>query len=120
MAKRESTLSIDGRTLTLSNVDKVLWPKDGITKGDLIKYYASVSRWMVPYLAGRPLSLQRYPDGIGGGSFFSKNVPVGAPNWLKTVSLKSDGKRDRISYVLCDDGATLVYLANLAAITLHV
>ncbi|HLN47214.1 MAG TPA: non-homologous end-joining DNA ligase, partial [Magnetospirillaceae bacterium] len=104
----------------LTNLDKVLWPADGYTKGDLIKYYLSVAPWLLPYLKDRPLTTQRFPNGINGVSFFEKQAPRGAPDWVETVSVPSTyGKRSKIDYVVCNDERTLAWLSNLAAITLH-
>ena len=115
------TVVIGGRTLVISNRDKVLWPQDGYTKGDLIAYYRSVARWILPHLQGRPLTLQRYPDGIEGESFFEKHAPRGLPAWIPTVAVPSDsGRRAAIDFVVCNDEPSLVYVANLAAIVLHV
>ena len=120
MARRtERTLEIGGRSLTLSNEAKVLWP-DGYTKGDLVAYYQAVAHVMLPHLAGRPLTLQRYPDGIEGPSFFEKAAPRGTPEWVRTVALASDGGTREVRYVVCDDEATLIFTANLAALVLHV
>lgn len=107
------------RTVTVSNPDKVLWPRDGYTKSDLIAYYQAVSKWMLPYLRKRPLTLERFPNGIAKPGFFEKNAPAGAPGWVKTITLDAGGKRARVRYLLCEDRSTLTYLANLAAITLH-
>ncbi len=105
---------------TLTNLDKVLWPNDGYTKGELIKYYLTVAPWLLPYLKDRPLSLQRFPNGITGESFFEKQLPKGAPDWVRTHAIPTDtGKRAKIDYVVCDDERTLAWLANLAAITIH-
>ena len=115
------TLVIDGRTLVLSNRDKVLWPDDGYTKGELVAYYRSVVPWIVPHLRDRPLTLERYPDGIDGQSFFEKHAPCGLPSWIPTVGVPSDsGRRDRIDFIVCNDEPALVYVANLAAVVLHV
>ncbi|MEO6418526.1 MAG: non-homologous end-joining DNA ligase [Polyangiaceae bacterium] len=103
----------------LTNLEKVYFPRDGITKGDLIAYYAAVSKWLIPYLAHRPITLQRYPDGIDSPSFFEKNVPRGAPPAVPTVTLTSSGKRSAVTYVLCNDEPTLLWLANLGTITFH-
>jgi bifunctional non-homologous end joining protein LigD len=115
------TVEIGGRTLSLSNRDKVLWPDDGLTKGDLIAYYRAVAPFVLDHVARRPLTLQRYPDGIGGPSFFEKNAGASLPPWVDTVTVPSEfGRRDTIRFILCNDEATLVYVANLAAIVLHV
>jgi bifunctional non-homologous end joining protein LigD len=100
--------------------DKVLFPDDGYTKADLAAYYEAVADAMLPHLAGRPLSVQRYPDGIEKQSFFEKNAGRGAPDWLKTVVISGADDRADVRYIVCDDRQTLAYLANLAAITLHV
>ncbi len=114
-------LELDGRTLAISNRDKVLWPDDGYTKGDLVAYYREVAPFILPHLAGRPLTLQRYPDGIAGESFFEKNAPRFLPAWIPTVTVKSEfGRHDTVRFIVCNDEATLVYVANLASIVLHV
>jgi len=114
-------VAIGGRDLGFTNRDKVLFPRDGYTKGDLIAYYRAVAPAIVPHLRGRPLTLERYPDGIDGKSFFEKNASRHVPAWIPTVEVPSEhGKRDTIRFVVCNDEATLAYLANLAAIVLHV
>lgn len=120
-ARTKETLELDGRTLALSNRDKVLWPQDGYTKGDLVAYYRAVAPYILPHLRGRPLTLQRYPDGIDEQSFFEKNAPRFLPAWVPTATVKSEfGRHDTIRFILCNDEAALVYVANLAAIVLHV
>jgi bifunctional non-homologous end joining protein LigD len=115
------TVAIDGRTLVLSNDAKVLWPQDGFTKGDMIRYYRSVAKWLVPHLERRPLTLQRYPDGIDGQSFFEKHAPRGLPDWVETVTVPTEtGRRTLTDFIVCDDEATLVYVANLGSIVLHI
>lgn len=112
---------VANRRLSLSNLDKVLWPRDGYTKRDLIAYYEGVASAMIPYLAGRPLTLERFPNGIDESSFFEKNVPKGMPDWVHRVTLSSrDGHHAKITYALCDDVPSLIYFANLAAIVLHI
>ncbi|HUA09338.1 MAG TPA: non-homologous end-joining DNA ligase [Candidatus Acidoferrales bacterium] len=121
MASKRSDLRVDGRTLSVSNLDKVLFPRDGYTKGDLIDYYRAVAATILPHLERRPLTLQRYPDGIGKESFFEKHVPKGIPDWVHTTTLDSpEGRRERTTYIVCDDEPSLVYIANLASIVLHV
>jgi hypothetical protein len=104
-AKRTTeTLEIDGRSLVLSNDAKVLWPEDGYTKGDLIRYYRAVAPFILPHLEHRPLTMQRYSDGIHGESFFEKHAPRGFPSWIPTVSVLSDsGRRDAIQFLVCND-----------------
>jgi bifunctional non-homologous end joining protein LigD len=121
MARTTQTLEVGGRALTISNSDKVLWPQDGYTKGDLIGYYRAAAPYMLPELAGRPLTSQRYPDGIDGSSFFEKNAPKFLPEWVPTVTVESEfGRHGTVRFILCNDEATLVWVANLAAIVLHV
>ena len=123
MVGSTTTVDVGGRTLALSNLQKVLYPDSGFTKGELIDYYAKVAGTILPHLDGRPLSLKRYPDGVESKGFFAKNTPNGTPDWVRTVRLPVPGStkdRDEIDYVLADGLPTLVWLANLAAIELHV
>ncbi len=121
MAEKRTDVRVENRTLSLSNLDKVLWPQDGYTKGDLIGYYSAVASAMLPYLENRPLTLERFPNGIGASSFFEKNAPQGMPAWVRRETLASPGgRRAKITYVLCNDAPTLIYLANLAAVVLHI
>lgn len=116
-------VDVGGRTLQLSNLDKVLYPDDGFTKGQVIEYYARIADVLLPHLAGRPLTVKRYPDGVDGKFFFEKNVPSHAPAWVRSVELPSPGsskQRDIVRYALVDDLPTLIWLANLAALELHV
>jgi len=106
--------------LVLSNLDKVFWPEEGYTKGDLIEYYRSVSAWLLPYLEGRPLVLTRYPDGIDGKNFYQKDAPDFAPDWIRTVAIWSDSSSRELEYFVCEDEASLLYLANLGTIPLHI
>jgi bifunctional non-homologous end joining protein LigD len=108
------------REVRLSNLDKVFWPEEGYTKGDLIDYYRTIAPWLLPYLRGRPVVLTRYPDGIDGKSFFQKDAPGFVPEWLRTERMWSEQARREIDYFICDDEPSLVYLANMAAIPLHV
>jgi bifunctional non-homologous end joining protein LigD len=119
---KKQIVAVGGRQLTLSNLDKVLWPQDGYTKGALIAYYRGVAPWLLPHLRDRPLTLQRYPDGIDGPSFFEKQAPKFAPAWMKTVSITAPYRTTakRIDYLICNDEPTLVFCANLASIVLHV
>ena len=106
--------------LELSNLDKTFWPEEGYTKGDLVTYYRTIAPWLLPYLRDRPLVLTRYPDGIEGKSFFQKNAPDFAPDWIRTEAVWSEGSERDIRYFVVDDPTSLVYLANLATIPLHV
>jgi len=110
-------VEVDGRELVLSNLDKVLYPKDGFTKGDVIDYYLRVAPVMLDHLGGRPVTRKRYPNGVDKAFFFEKNAPQHRPDWVETVTIPA---RDRpVDYVVCSDTATLVWLANLAALELH-
>ncbi|HZZ00954.1 MAG TPA: non-homologous end-joining DNA ligase [Candidatus Baltobacteraceae bacterium] len=113
-------VKVGGRTLSLSNLEKVLWPRDGYTKGDLIEFYRSVAPAILPHLKDRPLTLQRYPNGIDGESFFEKRLPKGVPDWVDRVTTTSAEGGRKITYVVCNDEPTLTYVANLASIVLHV
>ena len=106
--------------VALSNTGKLYWPEDGYTKGDLIDYYRAISPWLLPYLDDRPIVLDRYPDGIHGKSFYQKHAPGHVPDWIRTESIWSEGDGSETEYILADDRETLLYLANLGAIPLHV
>lgn len=120
-AAQRVEVRVGDRTLSLSNLDKVLWPRDGYTKGDLIEYYRSVARVLVPHLRKIPLTLQRYPNGIDGAQFFEKQTPRGMPDWIDRIAVPTPGGRQReTTFPICNDEPSLVYFANLAAIVLHV
>lgn len=117
----KTRVEVDGRRLTLSNLDKVLYPAHGFTKGEVIDYYARVSSALLPHLRGRPATRKRYPDGVGGPAFFEKNAPSHTPGWVRTAELPTPGgSRRSVEFVVVDDLPTLVWLANLAALELHV
>jgi bifunctional non-homologous end joining protein LigD len=121
MAER-ITVQVDGRTLSLSNLDKVLYPADGFTKGEVIDYYTRMAPVLLTHLADRPVTVKRYPNGVDGPFFFEKNASRGTPDWVRTVSLPVPGStmnRDRIDFIIVEELATLVWLANLAALELH-
>ncbi|KPC87468.1 ATP-dependent DNA ligase [Streptomyces sp. NRRL F-6602] len=109
---------IGGHRLSLSNLDKVLYPATGFTKGEAIHYYASVADAVLPHLDRRPLSFLRYPDGVEGEKFFTKHVPPGTPSWVTTRKISVVSK-EPLHQVLIQDEATLVWAANLAALELH-
>lgn len=116
----EKQLQIGRQTVEVSNLDKVLFPDDGLTKRDLIDYYRRIADVMLPHLRERPLNMQRFPDGIDASGFYEKKVPSYFPDWITTVDIlvKEDGSTQ--PQVVCDSAATLVYLANQACITPHV
>ncbi len=119
-------VDVEGRTLTVSNLDKVLFPRTGTTKGEVLHYYAQVAPTLLPHLADRAVTRIRWPHGVEGQSFFEKNVPQGTPSWVRTVSVPTTGSRgssrhgDRLVFPVVDDLATLTWLVNLAALELHV
>jgi bifunctional non-homologous end joining protein LigD len=119
MADSKVTVEVDGRTLALSNLDKVLYPEVGFTKGEVIEYYVGVADVLLPHLRDRILTRRRWPDGTGGQPFFEKNTPRGTPGFVRTAFLPEHGDNG-VEYVVCDDVPTLVWLANLAALEMHV
>jgi bifunctional non-homologous end joining protein LigD len=117
MAKK-SQLNVDGKTLNVTNLDKVLYPETGFTKGDLINYYIRVSPVLLPHLKDRPITLKRYPDGVDGEFFYEKKCPSHRPTWVRTARVaKSEG--GEINYCVLNDLPTLVWAANLADLELH-
>lgn len=115
----DSMIEIQGRQLKLSNLQKVLYPVTGFTKKDVIDYYVRIAPAILPHLSGRALTRKRYPDGVDAEPFFEKNAPMHKPDWVKTAPIWSEGGRRTVYYILADDMATLVWLANLAALELH-
>jgi bifunctional non-homologous end joining protein LigD len=116
-------VEVDGRTLTLTNLNKVLYPDAGFTKGEVIDYYARIAPVMLPHLADRAATFKRYPNGVDGKFFFEKNRPSHAPDWVRSVTLPSPGStksRETIDYPVIRDLPTLVWAANLAALELHI
>jgi len=117
MAKK-SQLDVGGRTVNVTNLDKVLYPETGFSKGDLINYYIRVSPVLLPHLKDRPITLKRYPDGVDGPFFYEKKCPSHRPEWVKTAKVaKSEG--GEINYCVMNDLPTLVWAANLADLELH-
>ena len=122
MAEQRVRVAIDGHELELSNLDKVMYPGTGFTKGEVIDYYSRVAAILLPHLADRPLTRIRYPNGVEGASFFEKNKPGGTPAWVRTQRLPVPGSttgRETLDFIVVDSVATIVWLANLAAIELH-
>jgi len=116
---KKTELIVDGRTLAVSNLDKVLYPKDGFTKGELINYYIQIAPVLLPHLKERPLTMKRYPDGVEGEFFYEKNCPSHRPGWVQTVKVWSENNQRTVQYCLAQDLPTLVWAANLADIELH-
>jgi len=121
---------VDGHTLRLSNLDKVLYPRTGTTKGEVLNYYAQVAPYLVPHLTDRAVTRIRWPNGVEKQSFFEKNAPAGTPSWVRTARVPTTGARwgateeprgpGELRFPIVDDLATLTWLANLAALELHV
>jgi bifunctional non-homologous end joining protein LigD len=116
---KETTVDIEGRHLKLSNLDKVLYPEARFTKGQVIDYYVRIAPVLLPHLRGRPLTMKRYPNGVGGMFFYEKNCPSHRPEWVKTVKVWSEGNNRWMDYCLIEDLATLVWAGNLADLELH-
>ncbi|MEP6477330.1 MAG: hypothetical protein ABJC60_08670, partial [Actinomycetota bacterium] len=111
---------VDGRELRLSNLNKIFWPDEGYTKGDLLAYYFNVAHLIVPHLAERPLTLKRMPDGIAGDSFYEKSRPSHVPDWIGRCPVHSDdAKKGVIDYMTIEDTAGVLYIANLGCIEFH-
>jgi bifunctional non-homologous end joining protein LigD len=110
---------VEDRTLRLTNLDKVYWPEDGFTKGQMIDYYSRVAPVLLPHLRGRPLTLKRYPEGVDGQMFYEKNCPTHRPDWMHTAKVWSDGNDRFMDYCVVDDLASLVWVAQLGTIELH-
>jgi len=112
-------VEVQGRKLSLTNLDKVLYPAAGFTKGQVVDYYVRIAPVLVPHLAGRPLTMKRYPGGVDHEYFFEKNAPMHRPDWVKTAPVWSEGNKRTINFLLANDLPTLVWIANLASIELH-
>lgn len=119
MAKQETSITVEGREIKLSKLDKVLYPQAGFTKGQVIDYYVKIAPVLLPHLAGRPLTLKRYPEGVEGMFFYEKNCPKYRPDWIKTAKVWSEGNKRYMFYCVVEDVATLVWLGNLADLELH-
>ena len=109
----------DPPRVEFTNLKKIFWPEEGYTKGDLIEYYRAVSPWLLTYLRNRPVVMTRYPDGIGGKSFFQKDAPGFRPDWIRTERMWSEETQREIDYFVCDDEESLLYVVNLGTIPLH-
>jgi len=118
-------VQVDGRDLILTNLAKVLYPSDGFTKAEVLDYYQRISPVLLPHVAGRPMTLKRYPDGVNAESFFAKHAPAGLPDWVRTGEIETSSSRSKapgepVVYVVIDDLPSLMWAANLAALELHV
>jgi len=123
MAKKKNLLEIDGQTIEISNLEKVMFPETGFTKAEVIDYYIRISATLLPHLKDRPLTMKRFPDGIHGQHFYEKDAPKHTPDWVKTFSVprkvEKKGEKD-IDFILVNNLATLVWTANLANLEMHV
>jgi bifunctional non-homologous end joining protein LigD len=120
MKKKTTSLAVDGRTLALSNIDKIYYPKTGFTKGQVLEYYGRIAKVMLPHLHGRPVTLKRYPEGVEGPFFYEKECPRYRPPWLNTATVARTASDKTIHYCTIEDTASLLWLENLASIELHV
>jgi bifunctional non-homologous end joining protein LigD len=118
-ANNSPVVDVEGRHLSLSNLDKVLYPATGFTKGQVIDYYARIAPALLPHLAGRPVTMKRYPNGVDGEYFYEKNAPKHRPDWVQTAPIWSRHNRRHINYLKVEDLPTLTWLANLASLEIH-
>jgi bifunctional non-homologous end joining protein LigD len=115
----ETVVEVGGEKLKLTNLDKVLYPATGFTKGQVIDYYVRIAPVLLPHLKGRPLTMKRYPGGVDQEFFYEKNAPKHRPEWIKTAPIWSEGNNRDVNYILVNELPTLVWIANLASIELH-
>jgi len=123
MSEPKVAVQVGGRTLTLTNLGKVLYPEIGFTKAEVLDYYQRVAPVLLPHIAGRPLTLKRYPEGVDGEAFFQKHVTAHRPDWIRTARVDSGSSRARgttVTYLVVDDLPSLIWAANLAGLELHV
>lgn len=113
---KEKTLTVSKHKLDLTNLNKIFWPQEKITKGDLIEYYNTISTYILPYLKNRPQSLKRNPNGIIDRGFFQKDAGENIPDWINTQKIYSASTKEDVDYIVCNDKATLLYLSNLGCI----
>jgi bifunctional non-homologous end joining protein LigD len=116
---KDTVVDVEGKHLKLSNLDKVLYPEAGFSKGQVIDYYVRIAPVLLPHLHGRPLTMKRYPNGVNGMFFYEKNCPSHRPEWVKTARVWSEGNKRWMDYCVFEDLATLVWAANLADLELH-
>ncbi len=114
-----TVVEVGGEKLSLTNLDKVLYPGTGFTKGQVIDYYVRIAPALLPHLAGRPLTMKRYPGGVDQEYFYEKNAPKHRPDWVNTAPIWSEGNQRDVNYIMVDGLPTLVWIANLASIELH-
>lgn len=114
---KEFVRRINGKELSLTNPDKVFWPEEGYTKGDMLEYYNAVSKYMLPYLKNRPQSLHRFPEGAGKEGFYQKDITGKVPDWVERYPYTTEGERK--NYMLCNDRAALLYMVNMGCIEIN-
>ena len=119
MAKKKEQLTIEGHTLELSNLDKLMFPKANFTKANLIDYYIRISKYLLPHLHKRPITLKRFPNGVGGDYFYEKDKPRHTPEWVETFAIPRKKDKANIDYVMISNLATLIWSANLANLEMH-
>ena len=112
-------VDVEGKPLTLSNLDKVLYPGNGFTKAHVIDYYIKVSKVLLPHFSRRPVTLNRFPDGVRGRAFYEKDTPDYLPSWAHTTKVPRQNGGEPIRYICIDDVATLIWCANVASLELH-
>jgi bifunctional non-homologous end joining protein LigD len=117
--RKQTELVVEGKRLQVSNLEKVLYPKAGFTKGEIIHYYIQIAPVLLPHLKNRPLTLKRYPNGVEQPFFYEKNCPVHRPGWVRTTSVRRRSSDDEILFCMANDLPTLVWAANLADLELH-
>lgn len=115
----DKKITINRKELKLTNLEKIFWPEEKYTKGNLINYYTEVSKFILPYLKDRPESLNRFPNGINGESFYQKDVKEMPPSWVKKEKIFSESNNEYINYLVCQNEATLIFLANLGCIEIN-
>jgi bifunctional non-homologous end joining protein LigD len=118
LKKTTDVVELDGRTITLSNLDKLMWKREKITKADVIQYYLAVANRMIPLIRNRPLMLNRFPHGVPGKSFVQKDWP-NHPGWVKMAPVRSESQKKIVRHVVCDDKATLAWLADMACLEIN-
>jgi bifunctional non-homologous end joining protein LigD len=116
---KDGSLTVGGRTVQVTSVDKPFFPETGMTKGDLLAYYRDVAETMLPHLAGRAHHLLRFHKGVDGHGFWQQGASDHFPDWVRTVTVERRGRGGTVDHVVCEDAATIVYLANLATVTFH-
>lgn len=114
----DKMVEVGGHKIKLTNLQKIIWP-EGLTKAHLIKYYFEIAPFLIPYLADRPIVLHRYPDGIAGDSFYQKDCPDYAPEWIRRIPVEHKKEGRIVNYIICDSEAALIWLANQACIEIH-